>query len=144
MRTNITFRYPAEFLAHEEYGEDVLAVRGAQWFADLLKRVPGLEVDEELCQEDWGVVVFARRNQKTFWIGLTPWDWITEGAWNAHFHHGSFSWLQWFSSTGKEEFKRLLIDVHDVLVSEPTITEIAWFEEREMNKPGPHSYPTPV
>jgi hypothetical protein len=62
----------------------------------------------------------------------------------AHFHHGSFAWLQWFSSAGKNELKRLLADVHDVLASEPAITEIAWHEESDMSKPEPAGFPTPV
>src|SRR5947209_18063494 len=93
MRTNVTFRYPAEFVGDQEDGGGVLAVSGAQWFAALLRRVPALELDETFCQEDWGVVLFARRNQKKFWIGLSAWD--SERAWFAHFHHGSFAWWQW-------------------------------------------------
>lgn len=113
-----------------------------QWFAALLRRVPGLELDEDLCQEDWGVVLFARRNQRRFWIGLSAWD--SEGAWLAHFHHGSFAWMQWFSSTGKIELKRLLVDVHDVLASEAAISQIAWYEESEMKKAEPVGFVTPV
>jgi hypothetical protein len=141
MRTNVTFRHPAEFVGDEGDGGGILVVSGAHWFATILKRVPGLELDADLCQEDWGVVFFARRNQKKFWIGLSAWD---EGAWVAHFHHGSFAWLQSFSSTGKDQFKRLLADVHDVLASEPAITEIAWHEENEMSKPEPAGFPTPI
>lgn len=142
MRNNVTFRYPAEFVGDQEDGGGVLAVRGAQWFESLLRRVPGLELDEDLCQEDWGVVFFVRRNKKKFWIGLSAWD--AEGAWLAHFHHGSFDWLQLFSSTAKDELKRLLAGVHDVLAKEPAITEIAWHEEREMSKPEPAGFATPV
>jgi len=142
MRTNVTFRHPAEFVEDSGDGSGVLAVRGAQWFAALLRRVPGLELDEDFCQEDWGVVFFARRNQKKFWIGLSAWD--SEAAWVAHFHHGSFAWMQWFSSAGTNKLKRLLADVHDVLTSEPAITEIAWHEEGEMNKPEPVRFPTPL
>ena len=142
MRTYVTFRHPAEFVGDSEDGGGVLAVSGAHWFAALLGRVPGLQIDEDLCQEDWGVVFFARRHQKKFWIGLSAWD--SEGAWVAHFHHGSFAWLQRFSSPGKNELRRLLADLHDVLASEPAITEIAWHEESEMSKPEPAAFPTPV
>jgi hypothetical protein len=142
MRTNVTFRHPAEFVGDQEDGGGILAVRGAQWFAALLRRVPALQLDEDLCQEDWGVVFFARRNQKKFWVGLSAWD--SEGAWVAHFHHGSFAWLQWFSSTGKNELKRLLADFHTVLANESLVTEIAWHEESEMSKPKPAGFPTPV
>jgi hypothetical protein len=141
MRTFITFQHPAEFVAVSDE-DGVLAVSGAQWFATLLRRIPEIQVEEDLCQEDWGVVFFVRRNQKKFWIGLSAWD--AEGSWLAHFHHGSFAWLQMFSSSGKKELKRLLADVHDVLTSEPTITEIAWYEESEMSKPQPTGFPIPV
>ena len=141
MRTNVTFRHPAEFVGDSEDGGGVLAVRGAHWFASLLRQVPDLEIDEDLCQEDWGVVFFARRNQKQFWIGLSAWD--TEGAWLAHFHHGSFAWLQRFSSSGKIELKHLLAGVHKVLANEAVIFDVAWHEESEMSKPQPASFPTP-
>src|SRR5262245_37808392 len=43
---------------------------------------------------------------------------LSEGAWFAHFHHGSFTWFQRFSSSGKNELERLLVDVHNVLGDE--------------------------
>jgi len=125
-RRYVTFRHPAEFV---DAGEGILAVSGAQWFAGLLLRVPGLEIRDD-CQEDWGVVFFARRNRKEFRIGLSFWD---EGAWLAHFHHGLWvpwrrvSWFQPLSSSGKNEFKRLLADVHEVLVSEAAVSDIGWW-----------------
>jgi hypothetical protein len=124
--TYVTFRHPAEFV---DAGEGILAVSGAQWFAALLLRVPGLEIEDDLCQEDWGVVVFARRNRKKFWIDLSFWD---EGCWLAHFHYRSFAWLQRLSSSGKNELKRLLADVHEVLVSEAAISDIAWWRTPEV------------
>jgi hypothetical protein len=48
--------------------------RKSGWFASLLKRVPGLQVEDHLCQEDWGVVVFARRAGKAFWVGLSAFN----------------------------------------------------------------------
>ena len=142
MRTNVTFRHPAAFVGDSQDGGGVLAVRGAHWFAALLRRVPDLQIDADLCQEDWGVVFFARRNRKKFWVGLSAWD--SEGAWVAHFHRGSFAWFQWFSSVGKNELNRLLTDVHEVLANEPAVSEIAWHEESEMCKPQPTGFPTPV
>ena len=55
MRTNVTFRHPAKFVAFSDE-DGVLAASGAGWFVDLLRRVPALEVDDDLCQEDWGIV----------------------------------------------------------------------------------------
>jgi hypothetical protein len=140
MRTFVKFRHPADFVPISDE-DGILAVSGAQWFAELLRGVSGLQIEEELCQEDWGVVLFARRNRKKFWIGLSPWD--GEHSWLAHFHHGSFAWFQRFSSSGAEELKRLLADVHKVLATEQAISEIAWHEESEMRRPGPKSFPTP-
>jgi hypothetical protein len=141
MRTNVSFRHPAGFVPVPET-EDILAIGGARWFADLLRRIPDLEIDGELCQEDWGVVVLARRNQKTFWIGLSGWE--GDHNWLAHVHHGSFSWLQWFSSSGKEELRRLLIDVHSVLSSTPAVSDIVWYKEGDMRKAQPAGFATPV
>jgi hypothetical protein len=141
MRTNVSFRHPAAFVALPDT-EDVLAVVGARWFADLIRRIPGLELDGDLCQEDWGVVVFARRNEKSFWIGLSAWE--GDGTWLAHFHHGSFSFLQWFRSSGKEELRSLLADAHAVLSGEPAVSDIAWYEEKEMRKGNPAGFATPV
>lgn len=141
MRTNVTFRHAAEFVGDSEDGGGILAVRGAQWFAALLGRVPGLQLDPDLCQEDWGVVFFARRSQLKFWIGLSACD---EHSWLGHFHHGSFAWLRRFTATGKNELMHLLADVHDVLASEPAITDIAWHEESEMCKPRPAGFATPM
>ena len=142
MRTNVSFRHPAEFLSVSDE-DGILAVAGAQWFVSLLRRVPGLQINEELCQEDWGVVIFARRDQKKFWIGLTMWP-DGEHAWLAHCHHGSSAWMQRISSSGKRELRRLVSNVHSVLSSEPAVTDIIWYEESQMRKPQPDGFTTPV
>lgn len=141
MRTNVSFRHPAEFVPVSD-ADCILSVDGAQWFAALLKRVPELQIEEPLCQEDWGVVLFARRNEKTFWIGLSPWE--DDGYWLAHFHHGSGAWLQRFSSSGKQELARLVSDFHNVLVNEPHVSQVTWYEEREMREARPTAYTSPV
>ena len=140
MRTHMTFRHPAEFVPLSDV-DGVLAARGSEWFGALLRRVPDLVIDEDLCQEDWGVVFRARRGRKKFWIGLSAWD---GGVWLAHVHHGSFAWLQRFSPSGAGELKRLVADVHEVVASEAAISEIVWYEEREMSNPRPASFPTPA
>jgi hypothetical protein len=102
--------------------------------------VPGLRIDNDLCQEDWGVVYFTERNQKRFWIGIGSWD---EGAWIAHVHHRSFAWLQRVSPSGNDGLNRLLGDLHDTLASDQAVSEIKWYEEREMLKPRPIGFPRP-
>jgi hypothetical protein len=140
VRTNVSFRHPAEFVSLAE-SNNILAVDGACWFVTLLHRVPGLEIDENLCQEDWGTVIFAKRNGKAFWLGLSAWT--DEGFWLAHIHHGSFAWLQAISPTGKKEMNRLVTDIYAVLTSEAAVSDIAWYEEKEMRKAEPESFPTP-
>jgi hypothetical protein len=142
MRTNVTFRFPMEFVPFSVEEDRILAVAGALWFVALLRRVPGLQVEVDLCQEDWGVVLFARRDRKKFWIGLSGWD--LQNAWLAHLHHGSFAWLQRISSSGKCALQRLLADVHGVLASDPGVSDIVWYEENELNKPRPAGFPSPV
>jgi hypothetical protein len=141
MRTNVTFRHPAAFVPISEE-DGTLSVGGAGWFVSLLQRVNGLQVEGELCQEDWGVVVFARRGQKRFWIGLSVWP-DGERAWLAHVHHGSFAWLQRLSPSGKRALQRLVSDVHGVLKSDPAVSEIAWYDENEMRTANPKGFPTP-
>jgi hypothetical protein len=141
MRTNVTFRHPAEFMPLSN-NDAILAVGGAQWFVALLGRVPGLQIEEDLCQEDWGVVLFVQRDHKKFWIGLSAWD--SENGWLSHFHHGSFAWWQRLCSSGRRAMQSLLTDVHSVLVSEPGVFDIVWYEESEVRKPRPVGFPTPL
>jgi hypothetical protein len=140
MRNNVTFRHPAMFVPVSE-SDGVLSTIAAEWFVELLKRVRTLEVDTDLCQEDWGVVIFARRNRKRFWIGLSPWS--ESGFWLAHFHHHSFAWLQRLSDSGNREFDRLVMDFHDVLAAEPAVTQIAWYREKDMEKARPEGSSLP-
>lgn len=135
MRNNVTFCHPAEFLA-APHSDGILCVSGADWFVSLLHRIAELEIDDELCQEDWGVVVFARRHGKKFWIGLSSWP-ERQHAWLAHVHHGSFAWLQRFTRTGNEELKRLVSDIHNALAGDPMVSAIAWYGEREIQKAKP-------
>ena len=135
MRTYVSFQHPAEFVPVSKE-DGIGAVGGAQWFVSLLQRVPGLQLDKGLCQEDWGVVAFARRNEKRFWIGLSMWP-DGEHAWLAHVHHGSFAWLQRITPSGKKEMRQLLTDIHDVLASELAVSAITWYEESEMGKAHP-------
>jgi hypothetical protein len=142
MCNNVSFRYPAEFVRLSSE-DGILAVEGAGWFVELLQKVPDLEIDRRLCQEDWGVVVFARRNKKKFWIGLSMWP-EGEHAWLVHFHHASFSWHQKLSASGKAELERLVGDFHKVLVDLETVSEITWYLESEMSGANPRTFSTPV
>jgi hypothetical protein len=140
MRTNVSFCHPAEFVSVPEDG--ILAVSGALWFVDLLKRIPDLHVEPDLCQEDWGVVAFCRRGERAFWIGLSMWP-EGEQAWLAHVHHGSFAWLQRFSKAGKEELRMLVHDLHQALASDPAVSQVAWYHERGMRTANPQGARAP-
>jgi hypothetical protein len=130
MRTHVTFRHPAEFVPVSE-DEGILAVAGASWFADVLRRVPGLDVAAPLVQEDWGVVAKAARNGCSFWVGLSLWP-EGEGSWLAHVHHGS--WMQRFTGKGKDELRKLARDLHAVLEVHSAVREVAWFWEGDLAK----------
>jgi hypothetical protein len=130
MRTHVTFRHPAPFVRLSDE-DGILSVAGAEWFVSLLARVPGLVVREDLCQEDWGIVSFAERAGKRFWIGLSAEE---EGAWLGHFHHGSWAWLQRFSPSGDRELQRLLLDFHRVLANEAAVSEVTWYREEDVAK----------
>jgi len=142
MRDNVTFVHPAPFVGVSADDESVLSVAGARWFADILARVRGLAVQPELCQEDWGVVLFASRDETQFWIGLSPWPELEQG-WLAHLHHGSFSWLQRLRRSGQAELERLAIDLHATLSADPAVSSITWYREREMRRADPSGAPTP-
>ncbi len=142
MRTNVTFQHPAEFVQVSDE-DGVLAVEGAQWSVSLLRRIPDLQVRGELCQEDWGVVVFAERNRQKFWIGLSMWP-DGEQAWLAHFHQASFAWLQRLGASGKSGLQRLVSDVHSVLKNEPAVSRIVWYEQSQLTKLQPDGFATPV
>jgi hypothetical protein len=141
MRNNVSFRHPAKFVPLSDE-EGILSVGGADWFVALLRRVDSLSVERELCQEDWGVVVFTERAGKRFWIGLSLWP-EGEQAWLAHFHHGSLVWLQRWSTAGKRELERLISDFHSVLAREPAVRDIAWYHESDMRRAHAPSSATP-
>jgi len=130
LRTHATFRHPARFVPVSEE-DGVLSVAGAAWFVSLLGHVADLRLEQDLCQEDWGVVVFAGRAGKKFWIGLSA---DGEGAWIVHFHHGARAWLQRVTASGGRELRRLMQDLHGVLTRDPAVSDVAWYREDEMTR----------
>lgn len=135
IRTNVVFRYAMPFVSLPDT-DGVLSVDGADWLVEVLRQVPGLNVQSELCQEDWGVVAFAERDRKRFWIGLSQWP-DAEKAWLMHVHHGSFQWLQWFSSSGRLALEELVCALDDVLKKHQQISDVAWYHERAMTNANP-------
>jgi hypothetical protein len=141
MRTNVTFRHPAEFIPVSE-DDGILAVAGAALFADMLRRIPGLDVSAPLVQEDWGVVATVTRNGCRFWIGVSLWP-EGEGAWLAHVHHGSSAWIQRLTAKGKEELQKLARDLHATLDADVAVQDVVWFRESDMTKPAPDGIANP-
>jgi hypothetical protein len=128
LRTQVIFEYPARFVGTDADNGGVLSVKGAQWFLSFLKSVPDLEVDPDLCQEDWGVVIFAKRNRRKFYIGLNSMD---EGQWLAHIQYG---WVTRFRPSRKRELLCLVMDLHRVLSLYQSVKAIAWYTEKEAFK----------
>src|SRR5262245_59259615 len=120
MRDHIRFQLEREFVGTEEGGEaGVLSVEGAGWFPRLLGRIRDIDVSTDLLQEDWGVVAFARRAGKRFWIGLSS---EGDGEWLAHAHHGAL--LQRLSRRGREALLRLIGDLYAVLSSDTQVSNV--------------------
>ena len=141
MRDNVTFVHPAPFVPLSDE-DGILAVAGAGWFVELLRRIPDLEVEPELCQEDWGVVVFARRNGFRIWIGVSRWFDLDDG-WLAHVQHGPMALLQRVKPSGKAELARVIRQLHEALAADARVSSITWFHEKEMGRPNPSPSPTP-
>ncbi len=123
-RSLVTFGHPAEMIAIDDV-PDVLDVRGAGWFVGILEQVPGLEVDPELVQEDWGVVVRAARDGKRFWIGLSA---AEDGGWMAHLHHGVGTLIQRFVRAGRDALAGLHRDLHAALEGDARVHDIRWHD----------------
>lgn len=141
MRTNVTFQHPAKFVPLSG-ADGILSVGGARWLVLLLCQVAGLRVDDELCQEDWGVVLFASHDGKPFWVGLSAWPDQEEG-WLVHFHHHHNAWIQRFSKAGRAALERLVAEFHAVPASDPQVSAIAWCEDCEIRRAEAHGASTP-
>jgi hypothetical protein len=140
VRTNVSFRHPAPFVAVAG-AKDVLDREAAGWFVELLEGIERLEVNRALAQEDWGVAVLVRRDDKRFWIGLSRWE--VEGEWLAHVHHGSFAWIQARTSAGAEALRALVQDLHQNLAADARVGGITWYRDADMFAGTPGGASTP-
>jgi len=132
LRTQVIFEYPARFVGTEADNAGVLSVKGVRWFVFFLKSIPDLEVNSKLCQEDWGVVIFAKRHGRDFDVGL---NWMDEGKWLAHIHYGGiFGWVRRYSPSHKRELLCLVMDLHSVLSLYQSVKGIAWYSDKEAFK----------
>jgi hypothetical protein len=114
MRTHVTFRHPAEFVPVSE-DDGILSSTGVEWFLTILRQVPDLELDPDLCQED---------------------DWIVHV-------HGATSWLQRLSGAAAPAVDRLAHDLHIALQADPLVADVQWSTQRELNQGHRQGAPTP-
>lgn len=130
MKTNVSFICAEEFVSFSDE-DGILSVDGAAWFVAKLKKISDIEIDDTLRQEDWGVIVFAKRNRRKFWIGLSFYP-EGENCWLAHIHHASF--FQRFSGSAKSVFKELVRDLHAVLKTDLTVSRVRWITEADIQR----------
>ncbi len=136
MRNTVTFQYPAPLIVVPGT-EDVLSVEGAGWFLGLLGTTPGIELDQEVAQEDWGVAIFARHVGRRYWIGLSA---MGEHEWLAHVHRHPFAWRQWFSPGGREA-RAVLVGGVDRALRTASARGLKWFDESDRNLRAPADSP---
>ncbi len=129
MRTNVSFRFSTEFVGAAE-SDDILGVNGVSWFIERLQRIPELSLASSLVQEDWGVVVFAERRKRRFWIGVSLFE---EDTWIAHVHHRSV--LQRLSPSGRRQLQALTQDLHVALSSDAAVSDVRWYRQKDLRRP---------
>lgn len=136
MRNTVTFHHPAPAaVVPDEDG--VLGIEGAGWFLDLLGTIPGIELERDVVQEDWGIVVRARRAGRSYWIGLST---MGKDEWVAHVHHDSFAWLQRFSAGGRAARAALVGEV-DHALRRANASSLKWFDQSDVNLRAPAGSP---
>jgi len=144
MRTIVRFEYPAPFVGTEEDNGGVLSVKGAGWFAVLLGSIPELVVDPDLCQEDWGVVVFAMRGKMRF--DFFFWDGLAEEprrSWVAELRHGGF--FDRFMAKKREGLDRLVGELDRALKHDPSVSRVEWFDDSDKPfDPAERGFPAPA
>jgi hypothetical protein len=121
MRSVVEFHYPAAYVAATAV-DDILGIKGATWFVELLRQIPRIEIDPDLLQEDWGVVIYAQRDGRRFWIGLSGFG---NDEWVAHVHHDA--WLQRYAAAGKAAYNELVRELERALRAAHA-TPMRWFD----------------
>jgi hypothetical protein len=131
MRTRVTFRYLTKFVGAKE-DEGILGIGGVSWFVERLARIPRLSISTQLIQDDWGVAIRAERDGNKFWIGISSFD---DGVWVAHIHYFLGTWLRSLISASHSGTPTLAYDLDRVLKSDPSMSDIRWYRERDMKRP---------
>jgi hypothetical protein len=84
---------------------------------------PGIDVERDLVQEDWGVVIYARLARHRHWLGLS---FLDEHHWLAHVHRAPFAGMT---------------AALDHALRQGNASELKWFDERDSNLRSPASSP---
>jgi len=132
MRNTVSFRFPAPLIVLSD-DDGVVSVQGAGWFLALVRTIPGLELEPAPVQEDWGVLVGARRAGRRYWIGLSSSG--SEHEWIARVSH--HSWLQRFRPEGRAA----LVGELDRALRAANASSLRWFDERDLNLRAPAETP---
>jgi hypothetical protein len=145
MRKAVSFDYPAPFIGTEADDAGVLSIKAAGWFANLLQSIPELIVDPNLCQEDWSVVIFTKRQKKPFhfyfWNGLAE---EPRRSWIAEVSHGDLLGFHRFIPKSREGLDKLISDFHTALVRSPSVSRVTWFQNStDAFAPAAKGDPTP-
>lgn len=137
MRNTVSFHLAAP-LAVVSDEDGVLRVAGADWFLDTLRTIPGIELDQRLVQEDWGVIVCAHRDGRRYRIGLSSAG--HEHEWVAHVRPRSFAWVERFSPGGRAARTALIGEV-DRALRAAHASGLRWFDESDLNLRAPAESP---
>lgn len=133
MRTTVSFHHPASLVVVSDE-DGVLSVAGAGWFLDTIRTIPGIELDQRLVQEDWGVIVRAHRGGRRYRIGLSSAG--HEHEWVAQVRPRSFAWLERFSP-GARAARAALLDELDRALRTAHASGLKWFDESDLNLRAP-------
>jgi hypothetical protein len=136
MRNTVRFQYPAPLVVVSDE-DGVLSVEGAGWFLDMIKTIPGINLDQGVVQEDWGVVVCAHRTGRSYRIGLSSTGY--EHEWVAHVRH-HLAWLERFSPRGRAA-REALVGELGLALRAANASELKWFDESDLNLRAPAESP---
>lgn len=137
MRNTVSFHYPAPLVVVSDE-DGVLSVEGAGWFLDMIRTIPGIDVEQSVLQEDWGVVVRVRLAGRSYRVGLSFTG--NEHDWVAHVRHHSFAWLERFSPGGRAARAALVGEV-DRALRTANASALKWFDESDLNLRAPAESP---
>ena len=130
MRSSVSFKFVTEFVGADA-DEGILGIKGADWFVRRLQQIPEITVVPNLIQDDWGVAILVTRKRRQFWFGLGVFG---DDTWIAHLHRYPLGVLEYLLPPHKRQFDALLKEFHAVLATDPAISEIRWYEERDLRR----------